>query len=308
MTHRIWGISITIAWLIMLSLLIRHDVMPFWTAQDPPADSIPDGNYQTAIIKEGGKRLGTSWLTTVDLAEMTTVHNITMLDVSGIIPFVQQIRLESTLSYNEDKALDEFTFLLDTDGASVRVSGERFDTEFACVAQFGAIKRQISLDARMTAYLSDTLKPFTLLKGLEVGQTWRMRVIDPLSLLQSQEVEFDVRLVRVTRKETIKYRGHPVECFRVESDQTVAWADESGRVLRQEIVLPLLGKWVLLDEPYDDQARQRAKRELVLSRNANNSSLRESASQLIDAAKTASQDVDSVLNFRTTTQPRHKAN
>lgn len=294
MTHRIWGISITIAWLIMLGFLIKRDVAPFWFAQDPPADSIPDGRFQTAIMKEGGSRIGTSWVNTVDLAESKTVHGLTILDVSGIIPVINRIKLESTLTYNPGDVLDNFTFVLDTDGASARVTGERYDTEFACIAEFGAVKRQISLDARLTAYLSDTLKPFTLLKGLHVGQTWRMRVLNPIALLQSQEASFDLRLVQVTKKEKIKYRGESVECFRVESEGTVAWADESGRVIRQEVVMPLLGKWIMLDEPYDDLARQKAKHGAAPKRQSEHSKLRDSAVHLIHAARAAVPDASNV--------------
>lgn len=296
MTYRIWGISITLAWLVMLGFLIRQDVMPFWLAQEPPSDSIPDGNFQTAIMKEGGRRIGTSWVTTVNLAESKTVHGVTILDVSTIIPLMKSIRLESTLSYNDADILDEFTFLLDTEGASARVSGERYDMEFACIAELGTVKRQISLDARLTAYLSDTLKPFTLLKGLHVGQSWRMRVIDPLALLQSQEARFDVRLVRVTKKEKIKHRGEQAECYRVETDQTVAWADEEGRVLRQEVSMPFLGKWIMLDEPYDGRARQDAKRDILESRNSNTAGLRESAARLIEEARNAVPDRDAALD------------
>lgn len=285
MTYRIWGITITIAWLIMLGFLFKDDVIPFWMAQDPPADSIPDGNFQTAIFKDGGGRIGTSFVTTVSMAETTTVQGMTILDVSGIVPMMNQIRLESTLTYNADDALDEFKFLLDANGTSAQITGERYDKEFACIAQFGAIKRQISLDARLTAYLSDTLRPFTLLKGLEVGQSWRMRVLDPIALLQSQDARFDVRLVRVTKRETIKHREKQVECFRVETEQTVAWADDSGRVLRQEVMMPFLGKWIMLDEPYDDRIRQDARRALREARESESSALRESAARLLGEAR-----------------------
>lgn len=302
MTHRIWGITITVAWLIMLGFLIRDDVMPLWLAQEPPADSIPNGNFQTAIFKEGGRRIGTTWVTTNNLPEVTTVHGMTILDVTGIVPLMSQIRLDSTLSYNDADLLDEFSFVFDTDGASARVTGERFDAEFACVAEFGAVKRRISLDARLTAYLSDTLKPFTLLKGLSVGQSWRMRVIDPLALLQSQDVEFDVRLVRVTKKESIKHRGESIECYRVESDQTIAWADESGRVIRQEVTMPFLGKWTMLDEPFDDRSRQDAKQRSLRSRETNNVLLREQAAQLIDQARGIMPDVETLLMDRQATR------
>ncbi len=38
----------------------------------------------------------------------------------------------------------------------------------------------------------------------------------------------------------------------------MAWADDRGRVLRQEIQMPI-GKWVLVDEPFDASARAKAR-------------------------------------------------
>ncbi|HPF40640.1 MAG TPA: hypothetical protein P5081_10160 [Phycisphaerae bacterium] len=305
MSHRIWGITITLAWLVMLGILVRDDILPYLLAQDPPAATIPDGNFQTAIFKDGGNRIGTSWVTTISPAESTTVHGITLLDVSGILPVagivpVRTIRLESTLSYNLNDKLDQFSFVLDTEGASARIDGERYDQEFACVAKIGEIKRRIALDASLTAYLSDTFRPFTLLKGLKVGQSWRMRVIDPFALLQSQETKFDVRLVRVTRREKIKHRGAEIECFRVETDQTVAWADDDGHVLRQEVTMPFLGRWIMIDEPFDAHARQNAKRDLVELRHADNSGLKNAASRLIDEAKNAASSIDTILHSEAT--------
>jgi phosphate transport system substrate-binding protein len=60
-------------------------------AQDPPADSIPNGNFQTAIVKEGDRRIGTSWVTTIGTADAPTVLGMTLLDVSGIVPTMKTV-------------------------------------------------------------------------------------------------------------------------------------------------------------------------------------------------------------------------
>src|SRR5690606_2921911 len=101
-------------------------------------------------------------------------------------PVITQLRFESSLQYDGDDKLDEFHFWLDTDVASARIEGDRYGDEFACIAQLGPHKREISLDARLSAYLSDSMRPFTQLGGLTVGQTWRMRVLDPIALVRGE--------------------------------------------------------------------------------------------------------------------------
>ena len=62
--------------------------------------------------------------------------------------------------------------------------------------------------------------------------------------------------MRVTAREAIEHHGEDVECFRIETEQTVAWADDDGHIIRQEVTIPLLGRWTMIDEPYDDRARR----------------------------------------------------
>lgn len=295
MTHRILGILITIVWIVMLTALVQRDVMPFWRAQDPPSAAVPPGDYQVAIVHENGRRLGTSWVTTLRLAETTTVHGMTVIDLTGILPVVSRLRLESTLSYDKNDALDEFQFRLDTDVASAKIAGERYDTEFACIAEIGPHKRQMSLDARLSSYLSDSMRPFTHLGGLTVGQSWRLRVLDPMALIRGEEPRFNVQLVRVTKRETIEHRGEKIECFRIETERTTAWADDTGRVLRQEVVIPFLGTWNMLDEPFDSEARQAARQAIYELRKKTDGDLREEAARLMDEADRAADDLDEMI-------------
>jgi len=101
------------------------------------------------------------------------------------------------------------------------------------------------------------MRPFTLLKDLYVGKTWRMRLINPLPALRGGKAEFQAYLVRVAAREEIKHDQKTVECFRIESRNVRAWADMSGQVLVQEVNLPLFGKLTIRQEPYDESARTR---------------------------------------------------
>ena len=67
-------------------------------------------------------------------------------------------------------------------------------------------------------------------------------------------------LIQVTGKEMITHGGERIETFVVEGGGVTAWVAADGRVLRQEANLPLVGKLILLDEPYDDDAYAEALR------------------------------------------------
>ena len=261
--NRTLGFTITVAWLLCMTALIQRDVLPLWQAQEPPTQPIPPGTAQVGIHNEAGQRLGTTWVTTTPVSTFTTVHALTRLDVGAVtkmLPIDGEIFINTDLTYDGSHVLKEFLIRLDTALLSARITGIHYGDEYACTAKIGRLTKTLSFDGRLSQYLSDAMRPFTYLEGLHVGQTWRLRLIDPLALLKGESLDFTTQLVEVTRRETIEHGGGHVDCYRIETDGAVAWADESGRVLRQEIQVPMLGKWVLLEEPFDRQARQEARR------------------------------------------------
>lgn len=267
------GIFITLVWLGSMAALFQRDIVPYWRAQDPPAQQVPDGSYQVAMTNGSDRRLGTTWITTFRTATNVNVHSLTQLDlgaISSALPIAGPLFVESDLSYDGNQHLEEFLFRLETAFVAARVRGVRFGQQFACEAQIGAIKQSMAIDAELSRYLGDSLRPFTHLQGLKIGQAWRLRLLDPMALLSHSSVEFTTKLVRVTARESIEHDGKPVECFRIETEGTVAWATDSGRVIVQEVQVPLLGKWMLTDERYNDRARLEAKRDLMQLRESRN--------------------------------------
>ncbi|MBX3395052.1 MAG: hypothetical protein KF841_06755 [Phycisphaerae bacterium] len=267
------GILITVVWLGCMVALFQRDIVPYWRAQDPPSQQIPDGAYQVAMTNGSGRRLGTTWITTFHTGTNVNVHSLTQLDlgaISAVLPVAGPLFVESDLSYDHSQHLEEFLFRLETALVTARVRGVRFGQQFACEARIGTVKQSMAIDADLSKYLGDSLRPFTHLQGLRIGQTWRLRLLDPIALLSRSSVEFTTRLVRVTARESIDHGGMAVECFRIETDGTVAWATDSGRVILQEVQVPLLGKWMLADEPYSDRARLEAKREVRQLRDSRN--------------------------------------
>jgi hypothetical protein len=143
----------------------------------------------------------------------------------------------------------------------IRVYGERRGIYFPCELQVGAIVRQANLELSASRMIGDTLRPFSFLPTLKVGQSWRMQLLDPLSAALFRRTQFTSIVAKVTGEEIIEHEGQPVTCKVVEtSPQHVkAWVGPDGRVLLQEAELPALGKLRIREEKYDAGARQAAK-------------------------------------------------
>lgn len=242
-------------------LLVRRDVVPFWSAQEAPSGVTPSASFQVAIRNSAGTRVGTTWVITTPTEGITTVRSQTLIDlrvVSALLPFDGPLLIVTTLTYHPADLLQDFKIRLDGAPVAVALRGERCGADFACTTTFGTAKKTVVLDGRLSQCLAETLRPFTHLRDLHFGQTWRIRLLDPLSLLQGQAPELKTQLVRVTARETISHDGQSVECFRIETEGTVAWANDQGRVLRQEVQIPLVGTWTLTDEPFDQETRHAA--------------------------------------------------
>lgn len=264
--NRIFGLVIVLAWAVALSLLLSRDVIPHWRAQDPPSGRMPAGDYQIGIFDAEGRRIGTSWVSLHDQQDVSLLQSTTKLtelaQLRSIVTLPVMLIDSSFVLTRGANELQGFTIDLRQAGNSVaEVSGTRIGQDYACSARVATIRREFSLDARATAGLSESLRPFDYLSNLKVGQTWQIRMLDFVSLLREREATFVPQLVQVTGRETIKAGGKSVECFRIETNDAVAWADDHGRVLLQRVQLPLLGTIELRDEPFDAAGRQAARRE-----------------------------------------------
>jgi len=258
--NRIIGSLLALTWIVAMAALVQRDVLPFWTAREAPNELLPAGDYQVAILSASGVRIGTTWIS-ANQSPTTMVSSTTVLDagkVAGMLPITGTWLLGTDLSYDAKGRLDHFHFTLATPAVSGDVDAERIERDFSVIARLGDMKKTMLLDGELSKYLSETLRPFTHLGGLRVGQSWRIRLLDPFALLRSGSVEFQTILARVAGLETIEHKGNLVQCFRVESPTARAWVDSSGRVLKQEVQLPLVGKWTLQDESVDADARRNA--------------------------------------------------
>ncbi len=264
--YRFLIIGVTFLWLSAMAALFVRDVWPAWTAQDSPPliarqFTDPDRRHeQFAILDNAGKRIGTAWGNIAPAPAGSTLYGTV---VFAALPLVPEVRVETETEFDTDGGLDSFS--LNVHGLpmrTIRVRGERRGIYFPCELQIGSLHRQANLDLSASRMISESLRPFSFLPSLRVGQSWRMQVLDPLSAIVSRKAEFSPIIARVTARETIHSPlfGDPVDCFVVETlpPQIKAWVGPDGRVLVQQVDVPGFGKMTVRQEPFDESERKAA--------------------------------------------------
>jgi hypothetical protein len=276
MLNRWIGIAAGFFMLLANAAILYRDVLPDWLAGDPPpseARLLQPGErheVQVGIYDAAGRALGTSWTVSSRIGEagIIGVKTTTLLGplvLPGGIT-TPRVRIETTVTYSGTTgSVDTLEFKMHGLGVPILLQCEAMASgEFPCSWQVGTERGSIGLDSRVPAALGDVIRPFQRLPDLYVGRSWRLDLLDPLARILPQLKQTTLALepvvIRVTAQQTIEHQGSMVEVFVVEGGDAIAWVAPDGRVLRQEVRLPLLGRLVLLDEPYDDHARAAAAR------------------------------------------------
>jgi hypothetical protein len=100
--------------------------------------------------------------------------------------------------------------------------------------------------------VQDVLGPFDRLPGLQVGQRWESRVINPFT------GKVDSVRARVVRRTVIDWDANPVNAFEVEQKMSGlsmrTWVRTDGVILRQEVPFPMLRIMLLERRPEDARA------------------------------------------------------
>lgn len=258
--YRMFCTGVVLLWITAMTALFYRDVWPAWTAQTPPPMTeeefrrLEQRQAQFGLFLGDGERVGTAWSDITPAGGTTRISGTILLDRISYIPV---IRIQTVTDFDKQGVLDRF--LLDVFGipmARISVHGERRGSFFPCSFQIGPVHREANLDLPASRMIGESLRPFSVLPTLEVGQAWRMQMLDPLSVAMRRRAEFTSVVVRVTGRESIRHRGEVVECFVVETfpEQARAWVDDDGHVLVQEAQVPGLGKLTVRQEPFDEAA------------------------------------------------------
>jgi hypothetical protein len=264
--NRLMGWALLLLMVAANAALFTRDILPDWLVGEPPAIgySLEDEQRQLsqmAIWNERNELVGRVW------AESRRVGNYLHTSAETVIEpirlpnglAVPRLLSASKIAYAvETQALDSIEFSLIGLGFEVSLKGEVMPTnEFPCTWQFGPNRGSFVLKGSRVAF-GEALRPFQRLSNLYVGQSWRVKLLDPFGGLLPGVggIQGDSVIVRVAARETIEVDGRPIETFRVETASAMAWVDDQGKVLRQEVEVPLLGKLSFVEEPHDADARK----------------------------------------------------
>ncbi len=280
MLNRWIGISTGALMILANAAIVWRDVLPAWLAGDPPPNEAillspgEERRVQVGIYEANGRCIGRSWTSSkrTSVGGIVTVRTTTVLgeiDLPGGLR-TPPVRIEISITYRSQQPhVDELDFKMHGLGIPITLHGEAMPTgEFPFHWQVGSRRGSVALDSTTPAALGDVIRPFDRLPDLYVGRTWRLRLLDPLAQmlpgLERSGVDLAPVVVRVTGREVIMHTGpngaYKVDAFVVEADGARAWVAPDGTVLRQEVNVPIIGRLVLLEEPYDEEALNQARR------------------------------------------------
>jgi hypothetical protein len=262
MLLRFVPLAIVVFWLAAMGWLVHHDVIPRWTAQDAP--KFTQGEWLTDRIRSSqarienayGHKVGAVW--TVYEPAVNRLSRTDCLMLTGL-PLLPPVRIVADSDFTSNGVLDEFHLIAAGMGHQVMLDGEQYGDQFAFQLKIGPRPFQyFKIDTQVSSMLGDALHPFSALPFLEVGQSWRMHVINPMAIVTGVGAKTLPMIVQVTGRETIDHDGVGVECFVVQADQVKAYVNDEGLVLHQELESPWGGKFTVIDEPFDRAEYERA--------------------------------------------------
>lgn len=261
MLHRMIGFAVVLFWTIATGWLVWHDILPAWTAQDPPGVVAADWvkrygrRAQFGIYDNGDRRIGGIWTRYTSGSATDREDEIFIDDLALIGP--TYVHIKSV--FDVRGRLDEIDISLLGAWNPIRIRGERFPSQFAFKVEAGTVRHVFKIDAAFAGTFSATFRPFDAMPDLTVGQSWHMQIFNPVAAVTGVGDEFIPVLVKVVGTEMFHVGGQPRDCLIVEAPNVRAWVERrSGVVLRQQIDLPVGGTITINFEPYDELARRRA--------------------------------------------------
>jgi hypothetical protein len=270
MLNRWIGILSAAAMIVATFALVERDVLPNYRLGDPPPNEAlllqpgEERHAQVGIYDATGRGVGKSWTRSrrTSANGLVIVLTTTLLEPMAVGTIATpRVRIETELTFNSNElTVDELDFRMFGLPVDLSMRGEAMPSgEFPLEWEVGEQRGAYILDSRAPAALGDVIRPFDRLPDLHVGRSWKLKLLDPLAQMipQMREtgLELEGVLIEVTGKEPIVHRGEQIEAFVVEGGGATAWVAPDGRVLLQQVNLPLLGKLLLREEEYDEAAR-----------------------------------------------------
>ncbi len=265
--NRLLEYGIVTMWLVSMTWLVSRDAVPRWFAQSPPeaptAAWLQDHGqrFQYGIYADNGARKGTSW-SDYEIVEGSVLRKDIL--ILHDLQFVKELVMTSELTFQNETGLDSVEVDIRIMDTAITLRGERQGPKFAFTVDINAVRLQeFVLEAHDAQTLCDSIKPFSALRDLSVGQTWTLQMLNPMSLIQNSRSRFKPVLVSVTGRENKQFYGRTQDCFIVESAGTRAWISRDGRVLLQVVDLPGMGRLEIREETWQQALRDTAFRQYV---------------------------------------------
>lgn len=249
--------GIVVFWAIAMGWLIHHDVIPAITARDVPRLSVEGWSddqpmrSQARIEDKTGRHIGNVWSIYSVNQNSISRRDVFWIERLSILPM---LRIEVDSTFTPEGKLDELLLQLYGAGQRIELKGEDISGNFAFQLTVGHREPQLfKIDASAAGMLGDVFRPFPVLPGLEVGQSWRLHIVNPLAAISGVGSKLIPMIVKVTSRESLPTEDGPVDCFVVDSDHGArAWVDDKGNVLRQEVDVPIGGHLTIVAEPFDE--------------------------------------------------------
>ena len=264
MFGRAIGVAIVLFWGVAMAWLVAHDVWPRWLAEDTPPQATAtwirqhDLESEQTIYDEFGP-MGKIW--TVHLIDKETIRREDVIFIERLpVPVATPLRVVISSSLTPQGQLDEITVKLHNNDVDIRLHGERFHSDFSFMLESGVTRKTFKVplvDGRM---ISASFNPFAQMASLKPGQSWRVQVVNPLTLLTGIGRRFTSILVQVTDHRHIDTGRWSGMCFVLEGGDAKAWVDADGVVRRQEVRVPVLGTLRMVRESeVDEETRARVR-------------------------------------------------
>ncbi|GJM23635.1 MAG: hypothetical protein DHS20C16_00500 [Phycisphaerae bacterium] len=260
MISRLGLIALFIFWLASMAWLGWHDVWPAWTAVDAPRFDGGDwlteetSQSQLRIVDQFKRRVGTVWTEYTENKARISRNDTVWIDGLGPVPM---LRIEIDSDFTKEGHLDEIQMDLFGAGEKFKLLGERYSGHLAFKMDLGTRTQYFKVDAAAVGTVDSMFRPFATLPRLEVGQSWRTHVFNPLAALTGVGSKLIPMLVKVTGWESIKTDEGEAKCFVIEAGKARAWVKTNGVVVRQVVTLPIGGTLSIEAEPYNADRRDR---------------------------------------------------
>lgn len=250
-------------WAASMGWLAVHDILPTLTAGDPPriqsSDWSEEGTRETEyVVLLDNDEIGTIW--TTYRVDVLSVQRMDYVLIERFPIPIHPLHLAMTSTFTPDGLLDEFTVRVRNESRLLlELHGERFQSDFSFTLGVGTHEQAFKVPLADGSLFTGGFNPFSRLANIQVGQSWRVQVFNPVSVITGAGPRFHSMLVRVTGRERVTTAGGAYDCLVVEAPNARAWIDDRGDVVMQEMVLPVSGTLRFVRNAFvDSQSREKA--------------------------------------------------